>query len=53
MSTVSLRARYIPHVSVLRAAARVVAVIVVVLDVFAEAQDMASAAQRRYPFAEW
>ena len=38
MSTVPLRARYIPHVSRLGAAARVVAVIVAVLDVFTEAQ---------------
>jgi hypothetical protein len=53
MSTLTLRAPYIPQVSVLPAVARVVAVIVAVLDVFAEAQDMASAAQKRYPFAEW
>lgn len=43
MSTVSLRAPYMLHVSVLRVAA----VIVAVPDVFTEAQDIASAAQNR------
>ena len=49
MSTLPLRDSHIPHVSVLP----VVAAISAVLDVFAEAQNLASAAQKRYPFAEW
>jgi hypothetical protein len=53
MFTLPLRAPYLPHVSVSPAVARVVAFIVAVLDVFAEAQNMARTAQKRYPFAEW
>jgi len=53
MSTLQLRSPYIPSFSVLLASARVVAIIVAVVDVFAEAQDMARAAQKRYPFTDW
>jgi len=33
--------------------ARVLAFLILLLDTFAEAQGMARAAHRRYPFAEW
>jgi len=33
--------------------ARVISVIATVIDVFAEAQQQAVAAQKRYPFCEW
>ncbi len=51
MSTLLLRA---PHVSQMRRGfARVGAAIATVLDVFAEAQQQAVDAQKRYPFASW
>jgi len=34
-------------------AARVVAIIVMVLDVVAEAQDITREAQKRFPFSDW
>ena len=49
MSTYRIRA---VHVPAFPSFARVAAAIGMVLDVFAEAQDMARAAQKRYPFAE-
>jgi hypothetical protein len=33
--------------------ARVLALLIMLMDSFAEAQDMARAAHKRYPFAEW
>jgi hypothetical protein len=33
--------------------ARVLVLVFILMDVFAEAQDMERAAHRRYPFAEW
>ncbi len=53
MSTLQLRAPYVPSFSILLTAARAVAVIVMVVDVIAEAQDMAREAQNRHPFADW
>ena len=51
MSTLSLRAPHVPHVW--HGFARVGAAIMTVLDVFAEAQLQASAAHKKYPFADW
>jgi hypothetical protein len=48
MTTLSLRALHVPAIPGL---ARLVAAIDLVMDVFAEAQDMARAAQKRYPLA--
>jgi len=53
MSTLQLRSPYIPSFSVLLASARVVAIIVMVLDVVAEAQDITREAQKRFPFSDW
>lgn len=48
MTTLPLRALHVP---VLPGLARLAAAIDTVMEVFAEAQDMARAAQKRYPFA--
>jgi hypothetical protein len=42
-----------PQVWAIAGFARVIDTITLVLDVFAEAQQQASAAHERYPFAEW
>jgi len=52
MSTLPLRALHIPHVRLMPSFTRVFAIFVTAIDVFAEAQDMARAAHKRYPFAE-
>jgi hypothetical protein len=41
------------HVWQLTYFTRVISVIVMVIDVFAEAQEQARAARKRYPFIEW
>jgi hypothetical protein len=48
MTTLSLRALHVPSFPLL---ARLAAAIDTMLDVFAEATDMARAAQKRFPFA--
>jgi hypothetical protein len=51
MSTLPLR---VPHVSQpFTGFARVISTIVTVIDVFAEAQQQASDAHKRYPFIDW
>ena len=50
MTTIPLRAGHTPHL--MPAFSRAFSILALVVDVFAEAQDMARAAQKRYPFAE-
>jgi hypothetical protein len=51
MSTLPFR---IPHVpQPFTGFERVISAITTVIDVFAEAEQQASAAQKRYPFASW
>jgi hypothetical protein len=52
MSTLPLRASDVQPVS-LPGIARLVSAVVMVIDVFAEAQAQARAAHQKYPFAEW
>ena len=53
MSMLSIRAPHVrlnwPHIGF----ARVLWFLVTFIDVFAEAQEMARAAHKRYPFADW
>jgi hypothetical protein len=49
MTTLPLR---IPHVQPFNGFARVISVITTVFEVFAEAQQQATAAHRRYPFID-
>ncbi|HUI14249.1 MAG TPA: hypothetical protein VL048_12355 [Xanthobacteraceae bacterium] len=54
MTTFPLRASDLPNVQFVRPVfARVGAVLAAAIDVFAEAELQASAAQKRYPFASW
>jgi len=53
MSTLPIRAPYVPQVWPLTGFGRVVSVLVTALDVIVEAQEQARAAHERYPFAEW
>lgn len=50
MSTLPLR---VSHVPAFPGLARFVAALVMMMDVFAEAQDKARAAHERLPFADW
>jgi len=50
MSTLPLRASHVPAFP---AFARAAAFVLMVIEVFAEAQRQARAAHARYPFAEW
>jgi len=51
MSTLPL---HVPHVpQPFTGFGRVISVITTVIDVFVEAEQQASAAQKRYPFASW
>jgi hypothetical protein len=52
MSTLPLRALHIPRLRLMPSFTRVFAAFATVMDVFAEAQEMARAAHNRYPFAE-
>lgn len=52
MSTLSFRALHVPQISLHPAVTRVVSVLGTVLDVFAEAEDIARVAHKRYPFAQ-
>jgi len=52
MSTLPLRALHIPHVRLMPSFTRVILAIATVIDVFAEAQELARAAHKRYPFVE-
>jgi hypothetical protein len=51
MSTLPLRAPHVPQP--LAGFTRVIAALATVIDVFAEAQQQAIAAHKRYPFADW
>jgi hypothetical protein len=51
MSTLSIRTVSLPHVSARPAFTKFVSFISALIDVFADAQDMARNAQKRYPFA--
>ena len=51
MSTLPLRVPHVPQP--LAGFARVISAIATVIDVFAEAQQQAIAAHKRYPFADW
>ncbi len=51
MSTLPLRASQVAQP--FAGFARIISVIVTVIDVFAEAQQQVIAAQRRYPFCDW
>jgi hypothetical protein len=50
MTTLPIRA---PMVLSLNGFARVISFITILVDVFADAQRDASAAHKKYPFAEW
>ncbi len=50
MTTLPIRA---PQAPVLPGFARVVSTVLIILDVFTEAQDRARAAHKQYPFADW
>lgn len=52
MSTLSIRSLHLPHVAFRPALSRFYSGVVTVLDVFTEAQEMARAAHKRYPFVE-
>lgn len=52
MSTLPIHAPRVPSVNV-PGFARVAAYVMTVIDVFTEAQALAAAAHRRYPFADW
>ena len=52
MSTLSIRTSHIPGVWLLAPLVQLGSSIVTVFDVFAEAQEMARAAHKRYPFIE-
>jgi hypothetical protein len=51
MSTLPLRLLHVPQPVI--GFGRVISVIATVIDVLAEAQEQAIAAQKRYPFADW
>ena len=50
MTTLPIRAPMVPS---LRGFARVISFVTMLVDVFADAQLDASAAHKKYPFAEW
>lgn len=52
MSTLPLRAPQVPTLPV-TGLARAVAVVLAAIDAFVEAQEMARAAHKKYPFADW
>ena len=52
MATLRIKASHLPEASLLPRFTSVVSFIGVLFDVFAEAQAMARAAHKRYPFAE-
>lgn len=52
MSTLPIHAPRLASVHV-PGFARVAAYVLTVIDVFAEAQELAAAAHKRYPFADW
>ena len=51
MSTLPLRLPHVPQP--FAGLARVASAIATLIDVFAEAQQLAAAAHKRYPFADW
>jgi len=51
MSTLPLRVPHVPQPFV--GFGRVISAVATVIDVFAEAQQLAAAAHKRYPFADW
>ncbi len=51
MSALPLRLPHVPRP--MAGIGRVISAIAMVVDVFAEAQQQAIAAHRRYPFADW
>jgi len=54
MSTLAVRAPSAPKLSSpLRAVTRIASALLMVLDVFGEAQRQAYAAKQRYPFVSW
>jgi hypothetical protein len=53
MSTLPIQAPHVPLFRPLSGLARVAALVLALVDVFAEAQQMARAAHKQYPFAEW
>lgn len=52
MATLPIRTLPVSQISLRPTFTRVVSVITTVLDVFAEAEDIARVAHKRYPFAE-
>ena len=52
MSTLRIRAVHMPQLPI-RSVTRMVAIVALLFDTFAEAQKRARAAHNRYPFAEW
>jgi hypothetical protein len=52
MSTLPIRAPYSPNVS-FSIFGRLVTAVVMLLDVFVEAQEKARAAHKRFPLADW
>jgi hypothetical protein len=53
MSTVPIRAPHLQFAKPMAGFERIISVVTTALEVFAQAQRGASAAQNRYPFAEW
>lgn len=53
MATLPVRASHLPEAWLLPRFASIVSFMGAVIEVFAEAQDMARAAHKRYPFAGW
>lgn len=51
MSTLSIHTASLPHVSVRPAFTKFFSFFSSLIEIFAEAQEMARAAQKRYPFA--
>ena len=51
MSTLRIRASHLPEASVLPRFASIVSFVGAVIEVFAEADELARAAHKRYPFA--
>jgi hypothetical protein len=52
MATLPLRAPHVPQITLRPAVARTISAIATVIDAFAEAQALARAAHKRYPFIE-
>ena len=51
MSTLSIHTASLPHVSARPAFTKFFSIFISMIEVFADAQEMARAAQKRYPFA--